>query len=318
MKKLFLILISLMLAFTSAACADTLFPSLAPAVQDPPADAAPSYGKYANVAPDSEEPYAEGGTVVTYSGVSENAYEDFGNYLSEFGFELLDSNVDGRTVEMIVANGRFSIGVAYNADTRELKTIYEEGVEYEKMDYFQGYTRIALGDTVRVKGLGEFTVSEFHLNNYSLRRAQHYYKGHVLGELDRTSVALVFDYLNTTNDTKYYKGDAVKSSYGYYFHGSGDRNDLADITLYYINDNGVYAFESVCYGYLKEQLLIDDEEIDSIPKMESSVRCASFEVPESVLNAGDGMLAVGMEFHDSGEKAVLILRENGIKIGDWE
>ena len=321
MKKWALMMISVMLLCASWACADTLFPSLAPAAPEP-ADTAPSYGGYANTAPSGTEPYAEGGTVVTYSGVSEQNYADFGEYLAGLGFELKASNVEGRTAEMIIANEKFSIGVVYNADTREMKLIYEEGVEYAKMDYFRGCTRVALGETLKVKGLGNFSFSEFHLRNYDLRRASHYYKGRVVTGMKGTSVALVFDYLNTTNETKNYKSDAfIAKSSGRMMEGSGKVNDLADITLWYINDNDAYTFDSICYGYLspsRDLLISDDAEDRGVRKMENSVRCASFDLPEAVLNAEDGTLAVVLAFHGTEEKAVIILRENGARTGEWE
>ena len=318
MKRWFLVLISLLLVCGSAASAGTLFPSLAPSIPDS-VEGAPSYGGYANVRPAKEEPYADGGTVVTYTGVSEQDYEGFGNYLAQLGFELVDSNVQGRVAEMIVANDQYSIGVVYNADTGDLQLIYGEGVEYAKMDIFKGYTRISLGETLKVPGLGEFTFTEFHLNNYSLRRATELFYGGIIGRVSNTSTALVFKYMNTTNQTKHYRSDAFAIG-DVFYEGYNKRNDLADITLYYINDDGDYAYPSIFYGLLTSDLWLfaDDETDIGVRQMATSLRCASFDVPQAVLNSTDGTLAVALEFHGTDVKAVLFLRYDGTRVGDWQ
>lgn len=318
MKRLVLVLISLLMVCVSAASAGSLFPSLSPAIPDP-GEGAPSYGGFANVRPAKTEPYADGGTVVTYTGVSEKDYEDFGSYLAQLGFELVASNVQGRVAEMIVANEKYSIGVVYDADAGSLMLIYEEGVQYAKMDLFKGYTRISLGETIKIPGLGEFTCTEFHLNNYTLRRATELFYGSIIGRVKNTSTALVFKFKNTTNKTKYYKSNGFSEN-GVFMEGYGKRNDLADIILYYINDDGDYAYKSVMYGLLTSDLwlFLDDESDIGIRQMETSVRCASFDVPQAVLNSTDGILAVALEFRGTDEKAVLFLRYDGTRVGDWQ
>ena len=108
MRKLFLILISLMLACATAACADTLFPSLTPAVQDSDAaapDAQPdpsaalfgsSYtdmtGQAANAAAVSEA-YHE--PEFTYTGVTADQYRRYLEFLLEHGWDLKSTETKG-------------------------------------------------------------------------------------------------------------------------------------------------------------------------------------------------------------------------------
>jgi len=298
MKKIF-VLFLLFFAVTSAVSAQSLFPILSTPTPEP-SDLAPSYSGFANVEPDQETDYGADGKLLTYNGVSEENYLKFGEYLASFGFEVTETNTNGRAAEMMLNNGQFNIGVSYNADDEILLMVLESGVDYEKMDYFPGYKRVTLSDTIDIAKWGTIQFQEFALNTrlekarfsqFTWIKFQFYNRSdHYIGFCERYCTYRGYDYC-----------------YSY-----GSINNIGSISLHYINSDNKYVYELYDWGRYPF-----DYDHYNIEPLEKKDLYADWNTNEGLRTSTDGTLAITFDF-ETGDKYVLMLRENGVKIGDWE
>lgn len=291
MKKI-IILLFLLLTVTSAVSAQSLFPMLSTPTPEP-SELAPSYSGYSDVEPDEEKDYGADGTVVSYFHVTEKEYLAFGDYLAALGFEAVTTNVNGRTAELILNDGKFNIGISYNADDEILLVIYEDGVDYQKADIFPGYKRITFSDTLSIPNWAEIRFRDFQVNKP---------RQIVISD---TETWIMFSFYNKS-------GSAVDFNSRYQRNGV-ICNDIARMILHYINDEGHYTFAMDDFAPSDYDYL--DNKVVTIQPMINKDLVVGFghDAAPVLQNSTDGMLAVTFDFV-TGDKYVLILRENGIDI----
>ena len=289
MKKLAAILIFTVMLVNNA-FGGSLFPSLMDPEPLTAPDKAPSYSGYAGVFPDDTMPYAEGGEVLVYNNVEEEKFYDFGDYLKQFGFEVSASNVIDTTIEVMLDNGTFNLGVTYNVDTRTLKLIYDEGVEWEEPEAFPGYKRVEMGDEIEVKGMGTIQLNSFTFSHNFTFQFQ------PSNNIDMTILSFSF-YNKATTPLRI-------------------NQVLGTVKLVYINKDNRYEIDAKQIGILYASRIEGSENIGSLTRKSCAVE---FAPPQGLKEATDGTLAITMEINnDTADKYVLFLRENGKKNGEWE
>ena len=307
MKRFVILILALCLCFPAATSAESLFDFLitpAPEVSDK----APSYGAMANVDASDVQDYGEKGQAVTYEGVDEDGYNGFIKYLAELGYEAVQSNATDQSVEMIVNNGTFNIGLAYYAKEQKLMLVYDQGVAFEKRDVlkanFADAKRIELGQEFEVKGVGKFKFTDFTLGG-SIDREYYFYFGGSHRSTYSINTWVEFDYYNTSTDTVTFD----------------DENPFIS-QLKYINDDEIYSYpikveQSIAaIGiYKAEQNLIG---ADSVNSLTSEHMAVAFELPDGALNSMDGFIVLELTFNtENQEHYILVLREDGKKVGEW-
>jgi len=324
MKRLVILVMTLCLCFPTFATAESLFPSLS--TPEPAAvtgEKAPSYGGMANVDPDDVQSYAEGGQVVTYENVDEQGYQNFGVYLNKLGYEVVAQNVRGRTAEMKLSDGKFNIGMVYDGEAQKMQLIYEEGVEYEKRDvlkaYFPDATTVELGEEIEIRGLGKYSFTKYNMGGEIIAT---YLQGggYVIEYTYSSNTWIELDFYNTKTET-------CTFCYPY--------NAPISLELVYINDENTYSFEVnsrvANKGRYNESIwyamgAVSREDVQNktigrltkIPSMEEEHLAVAFDLPNGVINSVDGYLALCITCNtDEQEKYILILREDGKKIGEW-
>ena len=328
MKRFVILVMTLCLCFSTFATAESLFPSLStPEPTSVAGGKAPSYGGMANVDPDDVQPYAEGGQVVTYENVDEQGYQDFGVYLNELGYEVVAQNVQGRTAEMKLSDGKLNIGMVYYGEEQKMLLIYEKDVEFEKRDLFAGYTRFNWGDTISLKKFANVSIDQFALEGtLKIENAWMDRIGYgSAGEHYICKTFLFFSLENLTAESiQFYSGSNTRYLFGLSNEMENKtHNGVGIIKLHYINENGEYIYPMDSYGYewnRYEAILTDDHAMGDnrhyVPSMEKRCLGLNFDVPSNVRNATDGTLAITFDFV-TGDKYVLILREDGKKVGEW-
>lgn len=306
-----------LILLTSAACADSLFdflpedPTPSPA---PQSSVAPSYGDFAGVMVDEETVNDNGDAVITYYNVSAQQMQDFGVALKQQGYVVeVEQEQDGVKAYQL-SNNIFSFILFYNMAEQSLKTVYPKGTEYAT-SLFPGYTKVYLGDTFKIKGLGEFTFDSIEFMNeqfefsYSYFIQSTYYRtrGELI-EIDISSASpgmlIKFSYYNTDVSAKtFYKRWLVDES-----------NSLIQKIICFLNmDDNTYTYTSDYYGGFYEGKLHLDSQGGSISSLEEQSLAVFYALPTGALNSTDGTLAMTMDF-PNGEKYVLMLRENGVNL----
>ena len=293
---------------------------------------APSYGGMANVDPKNVQPYAEGGQAVTYENVDEQGYADFGDYLFNLGYKFVnDPIVEGRIVKGRLSDGKYNIGMIYDADEETMILIYEEGVDFKKKDEFAvaGYTRIKLGDEIKIDNFGTYKFQEYYFNKSIATR---YTKSNQWITGGKKQVQSEECYL-------------VSNSYLHFYYYDTSQNKTAswliDGTLIYINENGTYKYpiNRTTYSSYEETYTMGTKTYDMFAEARGALVLGTtytyadsvggyveplygkdgmigFSLPLDLINAKDGTLAIVLKIQGK-EDYVLVLRENGQKIGDW-
>ena len=326
MKNLLCALLTLAVLLGGFALAESLFPSLStPEAVAVTGGKAPSYGGMANVDPDDVQPYAEGGQVVTYENVDEQGYQDFGVYLNELGYEVVAQNVQGRTAEMKISDGKYNIGMVYYGEEQKMVLIYEEGVEFERKDYFKDYTELLPGKDVELS-FGTLSFTEFHTGEPFQLKSRPKYDS--LGKKQSRVMKECSEWVEfmLTNDTPNNvrlnelvhtsliwinkKGDVFDYTnefvYGKY------NNESWPISLFMtvpaIDGHSVdvryYSDATDIYGYTPEEYL--DFQIKSLSTMQVCTPIME-EIPDQVLQTKEGILAITVDC--DGQHFVIYLRK---------
>ncbi len=330
MKKtiriLSLVLVLALLLCTGQASAASIFPELPDkggaetAAQE---DRAPSYGVMAGVKADEISENADGDTILRYDGVGETDYHRFGTYLGDRGYETVEHEEQGVKLAIRVSNGKLSFVVVYDPEACVLYTVYPRSVAYE-VDLYAGYTPVRWGETVKIKGLGEFTFTGFTMDGEAILtgfcqvdgKKLYYYnaKGNTDREKRTFGGWLAFTFYNTATEKKVYGAGA---------------NELVEMTVCYLSGGSEYSFPQIgCGAFFPEYgvltscpdphpmpgfdllRVLSDE---SITPLSSFHGCAAFDLPDGLRGSTDGTVFVKLTFA-TGDKIALILREDGVNL----
>jgi len=310
-RSLLTVVLVLLMLSPSASASDSLFnllpsePTPKPASQS---SVAPSYGDFAGVVVDDETVNNKGDTVVTYQNVSARQMEDFGAALKKESYSVVEQGEQGNTVAYKLSNDVFTFTLFYDKANQNLQVVYPKGTVFAQ-SVFPGYTKVKLGETFKIKGLGEFTFHSFtpceNIKDYG-----HSYKG----KLNTTKMVssfsgylIEFTYYNVSKEAKDFWTVGDERNHVY--------SEIFKSTLSYDNDDDLYQFEPEHAGYFNGEYLRCDPGAgyNCIPSLESAERAISFNPPTGVKNATDGTLGMTMDF-PNGEKYVLMLRENGVNL----
>jgi len=258
------------------ASASSIFPAIPTAM----IEEAPSYGVLMDLEPQMEETLFDGSVRHTYGGVTQESFNAYGVLLNERGYtlpsyEYVDSSLVAQVVKDSIA---FQITFDWTAGT--LKVVYPEGVKYEVRKVanpFEGYMPVEMGQTVKFKGFVEMTLSDFAEYKSRYRDCTYVLK---------TSCKNI----STVNT----KGGRI--FWQQYYSGSGPIH----ATVHYLNSDAHYTWACTHYN-----------EYDSlISVMTSGNAWACFEIPGSVVNAEDGILAITLE---KGEEKFVIYLRGGVE-----
>ena len=325
-KALTVTLILALVPVVTGASADSIFPEMtpAPAVAEPASAAeveavshtAPSYGMMADVASDEVSENAQGGAVVTYRKVTADDFNRFGAFLGDLGYTVTDTETQAGQTAYALSDGRTDFVVFFDLAGETLTLVYPKGVEYEE-PLFPGYQSFRIGDTIRIRGLGDFRFTSFVMDGKAYccglgqilsRDCRYYYDAHG-ADMKRRAVHswLEFDYRNTATEEKRFSEDA---------------NDLFDIALVYITDGTRYTFEPYSRGkafgdntiYTAYNPVFGEtcsRQAHPVSPMSDAIREVIFDLPSGVTGSADGTLAVTIDFR-TGEHYVLMLRNNGV------
>ena len=169
MKKMSIIsLILALVLFVTGCLAESAFELLPEDNTETVRLQAPSYGAMANVEPERVEQSADGGTIVTYSGVDAAGFNRFGVYLGERGFAATGQEKEENRLAYSLSDGQASFVMIYDMEARTMQLVYPEGTDYE-VSLFPGYTRIDFNEEINIPGLGKFTFHDFVLNGSGQR-----------------------------------------------------------------------------------------------------------------------------------------------------
>lgn len=320
----FVLMLSL---FISGASAESILPILTPAPTAAPTPtpastpaSAPSYGMMANVAADEVTQNAQGGTVVTYRNVSADGFNSFGVYLGQRGFSVAGTETQGDQTAYALTDGQTDFVMFYDVAQQTMTFVYPQGTEYEQ-PMFPGYLPLAYGEEVYIPKLGKFKFNDFQLDHlgYMVGMGEghndYYYDADGSMTFSRTKIytKLGFKCYNTTNGNLYFDAKA---------------NDLFVMTLYCVNEYDTYSYEQYtqcCYNSRTDKFYNGYSEIWSglrymanpLPSLTDSYRYVVFAVPSGIRTSTDGTIYVTIEF-TTGEKYVMMLRENGVNYYDTE
>ena len=328
MKHSHLTALLIMLALLiSSAAAESIFPVMTPAPTAAPTPAAapapasaPSYGMMANVAADEVTQNAQGGTVVIYRNVSADGFNSFGVYLGQRGFSVAHTETQGEQSAYALTDGRTEFVMSYDVAQLTMTFAYPQGTEYEQ-PRFPGYLPLAYGEEIYIPNLGKFTFDDFQLNHlgYMVGMGEghndYYYDPDGSMTFSRTKIytKLGFKCYNTTGGNLSF--DAMT-------------NDLFVTTLYCVNEYGTYSYEQYtqcCYNSRTDKFYNGYSEIwrglrymaNPLPSLTDSYRYVVFAVPSGIRTSTDGTIYAAIEF-TTGEKYVMMLRENGLNYYDAE
>ena len=314
MARSFLTVVLVLLMLSPSASASyslfNLLPSEPTPKPVPQSSVAPSYGDFAGVMVDDETVNNKGDTVVTYQNVSARQMEDFGAALKKESYSVVEQGEQGNTVAYKLSNDVFTFTLFYDKANQNLQVVYPKGTVFAQ-SVFPGYTKVKLGETFKIKGLGEFTFHSFtpceNIKDYGFSYE---------GKLETTDPKFVssvsgylieFTYYNVSKEAKRFEAVGVES-----YHVV---SEIFESTLSYDNDDDLYQFKPEHAGYFNGEYLRHDSGAgyNRIPSLESAELAISFNPPTGVKNATDGTLGMTMDF-PNGEKYVLMLRENGVNL----
>ncbi len=307
------------------ASAESIFPRLTPAPTAAPVPAAesvplaPSYGMMANVAADEVTQNAQGGTVVTYRGVSADGFNAFGEYLGRRGFSVTGTETQDDQIAYALTDGRVDFIMFYHMSGQRMTLVYPQGTAYEQ-PRFPGYQPLQYGEEIYVPSLGKFLFNDFELND----------KSTLVGMVDKIDGELRYDAQGKLDFQK----KKTYSQFGFRCYNTTNRellfcdtaNDLFDMTLHCINEYGEYSYRQCTQGaYIpKIGMFLNGYKkayeglyymAGPLKSLTETYRYAFFDLPEGVRTSADGTLYVTIEFK-TGDKYAMILRENGVNYYD--
>lgn len=308
MKCLLVCMLTLIM-LSSSANASSLFdllpveptPSIAPQ-----SSIAPSYGDFAGVMADEETEGRDGGTIVLYQNVRAQQMEEFGESLQKQGYQVLEQEMQGNTTAYKLSNSTFTFALFYDRADQSLRAVYPKGTAYAQ-SAFPGYTKVKLGETFAIKGLGNFTFNSIE----NMEKLSYYYRWEHGGrhiEADGSSyepgMLIQFSYYNTDVSAHFFY-NRYPSNDGY--------NSLFQPKFCFMNIDNTYRYTSEYFGGFFEGKLHLDISGGSIDSLTEKSLAVFFELPAGAINSTDGTLGMTMDF-PNGEKYVLMLRENGINL----
>ncbi len=270
---------------------------------------APSYGAMANAEPERVEQSADGGTIVTYSGVDAAGFNRFGVYLGERGFSATGQEKEEHRLAYSLSDGQVSFVMIYDMEAKTMQLVYPEGTDYE-VSLFPGYTRIAFNEEINIPGLGKLTFHDFVLNGSGQRS----------WFFSTTTSKKYIHELNNWLSFTFYNTSSRKVNYGY--DPFNEKSDLFTATLVYHNADGEYEYINNVYGAFEpDKKLLAMEEWDgskegivfenkSCAPLSSMEYAATFDLTSDMRASTDGTIAIKLDFIN-GEKYVLVARENG-------
>lgn len=283
---------------------------------------APSYEAMAYAAADSVTKNEQGGTIVTYSNVDEQGYNDFGVYLGERGFFVAKQEKEGNLMAFTLSDGTVEFTLIYDQPNHIMYNIYPKGTAYEQWDY-PGYKPVFLGKEIEIKGLGKFTFTKVHLNG----KAYFHYAAYIDKETNEPDTFIMSDfcyepkYVYSWIDFDYYNTSTKSRDF------KGEKSDLFSPKLIYENEYDSYNYKPLSYGkyYAEYNFFVYSENasgtdgnkwtaylgVDSINPLTKVQRSFSFDLPQGLRESKDGSIAVLLDFATS-DQYVLILRENGV------
>ena len=301
---------TLLCGMFSSAFADSILPSLKTVAA---AEAAVNYGMRMSAAPTSTATLSDGSYQEMYFGVTEDDYNNFGSILGELEYSVASVETTETGVDLELQKGNISIELSYDMAAGRLAMRYPEGTQVEQpkpYDPFEGYVRFAIGDTVKIAGLGEVTISDVHLN-------------------EPVTVCYSKDYSNdnSTDITNVWLQGTFKNIDNKEF----SINELAGIHLIYINEDNTYTYELSNGKYESAtegigMISSDNDNINivryfysfshdpifySVKPLEYFDFAAGFyHVPEEVVTSDEGTLAITFKFNGCDQDYVLVLHEN--------
>ena len=319
-----LLMLSLMVGGASA---ESIFPMLTPAptaeaapAPAPAAASAPSYGMMANVAADEVTQNAQGGTVVTYRNVSADGFNSFGAYLGQRSFSVVSTETQGEQTAYALTDGLTEFVMFYDVAQQTMVFVYPQGTEYEQ-PMFPGYQPLAYGEEVYIPNLGKFTFEDFQLDH----------QGYLVGMGEGHN-----DYYYDADGSMIFTRTKFYTRFGFkcYNTTSGNlrfdakANDLFVMTLHCMNEYGTYSYEQYTqcgYNGRRDMFYNGYSAVWSglrymanpLPSLSDSYRYVVFDVPSGIRTSTDGTIYATIEF-TTGEKYVIMLRENGVNYYDTE
>ena len=310
MKKMSIISLILALVLSVTGClAESVFELLPEENTETVRLQAPSYGAMANIEPERVEQSADGGTIVTYSGVDASGFNRFGVYLGERSFSATGQEKEEHRLAYSLSDGQVSFVMIYDMEAKTMQLVYPEGTDYE-VSLFPGYTQIAFNEEISIPGLGKFTFHDFVLNGSGQRG----------WSFSTTSSSKYIYELNNWLSFTFYNTSSRKVYYGY--EPASDRNDLFTATLVYHNADGEYQYINDYYGAFepdKKRMAMTESVADKkriafqnkpCAPLSSMEYAATFNLTPDMRASSDGTIAIKLDFMN-GEKYVLVARKNG-------
>ncbi len=291
-----------MLAFLMLSCsawAVSIF-DLIPDPDDTLSHAAVNYGNCSGMEPDLESKNKLGDTVLAYYNVSPEDFNSFGVYLNERSYYVTEQVEEGGQYAYGVTDGIVSLSLVYDSRQHVLNMIYPEGTGYEEL-MFPGYKRVRFGEPVSLKEYGKFTFEQFQMKSSGLKT------NNMWNERDNNNskyqepfagAMLSYQYLNTSGHKK--NTIAAKQD---------EEVLLYSVRLVYQNgeDNMVFQrkYNTKVFDGMASRLA------GEVKINEQTEMGLTFELPEDVINSVGGNLGFTFEDKFTGDKYVLVLRENG-------
>lgn len=323
MRKMMALLMSIALLMTALpAAAESIFPML-PTAPAQSAEEAPSYGALTGEDPMSETIMPDGSVQYVYSGVTQEDFNAFGVYLGEAGYTLPSYEYVGASgISAQVVKGTIVFDVLYDWESQLLTVSYPQGVKIapKKLpDPFEGYVRFNFGQRVRLrdaagKSLGEVTIDDFTIG----------------GEITASGSYLLGTYRSFGQLNAWVEGTYRNAS-----TQSVRLMELYDVQLHYVNADNHYTFDAyreircdqrscdvgtlmadrIVYAQHQTPSMFDvlsgEWGARSCPSLESVEIGSGFDLPDYVLTAEDGILALTFTFAGVETPYVLYLREPG-------
>ncbi len=284
---------------------------------------APSYEAMAYAAADSVTKNEQGGTIVTYSNVDEQGYNDFGVYLGERGFFVAKQEKEGNLMAFTLSDGTVEFTLIYDQPNHIMYNIYPKGTAYEQWAY-PGYKPIYLGEEIDIKGIGKFTFTKIHLNEKT------YYIDYAIIDKKTNEINTEWfssmrafvrnpEYIYSWIDFSYYNTSTKSRDF------EKEKSELFIPKFLYKNEYDSYNYKPLSYGKYYDKynyfvyshcdlndnnynMFLDTDSINPLTKVQRSF---SFDLPQGLRESKDGSIAVLLDFATS-DQYVLILRENGV------
>lgn len=318
----------LMLAVSSNALADGLLPISSTKKTDRVTMI--SFGVTNGLTPYSTVTLEDGSVTETYLNAYARYFEAFSERLASDGsYEVVNYQVEVEPYTYEISKDGLILKLTYAPSTCKLTANYPAGVMIEKKNPFLGYTRIELGDEIKLPGYGRLKISRFEMHEPFVEKYVYFDYGDAVAKSHMVTRQrdpkygfwVTGEFQNLTNKSILYM-DLFGESF----------RKLPEMTLHYITEDGHYTYKNhytseyegnnVLYiGKLNKtasgrkygnsdkpnQLSEETPRVDSLCTGHWGLYFE--DVPQSVYQAGDGMLALTFTFKDDGTQYVLIIRE---------